>query len=469
MMKRATKLTALLLAVLLLLITAIGCLPAPAAVNGSDSRADETTASEAAEGETSAGAEAALPAVDLTKAMDPAERTPQTLEVWYAVSGTSGEKFTEQATAFDEANDLVSLNLSYSGGSNDTATKVSAALLTGTEPDVALMYAGPSFTGSLGNFDMAQLVQREGFNKDDIYPGIWDYCKYFNGAICAVPYGISTPVMYYNKDILAAAGVDMTNPPKTWAEFYDVCLQCLEKGNVNGMDGFTAFDVSETGWLFKSMCMQNGCPVVEVNDGVITPVFNSPEALEVAEYWKSLVDSGIMGASEHSAAENKFLAGNLAFVVMSSNRMSRWTDVDINIGAIEMPYFKQQSVALGGNVLVIFTQDPQKIEAAWDFITYLLQPEQNLDFALSTGYLPVRQSELQSDAVNAAIAQNEMYAVAFKQLSYAWAYVHFEQMGTMDLQIADALSRIEKGNKEPKQALDDALNKLITEMEFDAQ
>ena len=109
---------------------------------------------------------------------------------------------------------------------------------------------------------------------------------------------------------------------------------------------------------------------------MITPVFNSPEALEVAEYWKSLVDAGIMGASEHSAAENKFLAGNLAFVVMSSNRMSRWTDVDINIGAIEMPYFKQQSVALGGNVLVIFTQDPQKIEAAWDFITYLLQPEQ---------------------------------------------------------------------------------------------
>ena len=213
-MKRATKLTALLLAVLLLLFTAIACLPAPAAVNGSDSREDEATASEAAEGETGGTTEPALPAVDLTKAMDPAERTPQTLEVWYAVSGTSGEKFTEQAAAFDEANDLVSLNLSYSGGSNDTATKVSAALLTGTEPDVALMYAGPSFTGSLGNFDMAQLVQREGFNKDDIYPGIWDYCKYFNGEICAVPYGISTPVMYYNKDILAAAGVDMNQPPE---------------------------------------------------------------------------------------------------------------------------------------------------------------------------------------------------------------------------------------------------------------
>lgn len=469
-MKRGTKLLALLLGTLMLLTAIAGCVPQPAAVNGSQSREDETaaTASDAESG-TAGTEETAETGPDLTVAMDASERTPQTLEVWYAVSGTSGEKFTEQAQAFDESSDLVSLNLSYSGGSNDTATKVSAALLTGTAPDVALMYAGPSFTGSLGNFDMAQLIQREGFDADDIYPGVWDYCRYFNGEICAVPYGISTPVMYYNKDILAAAGVDMTNPPTTWAEFYDVCLQCLEKGNINNMDGFTAFDATDAGWLFKSMCMQNGCPIVEVEDGAVNPVFNDEAAVEVAEYWKSLVDSGIMAAGEHSAAENKFLSGNLAFLVMSSNRISRWTDVDINIGAIEMPYFKTQSVALGGNVLVIFTQDEQKIEAAWDLISYLLSPEQNLDFALSTGYLPVRASELESDTATAAIEQNEMYAVAFKQLSYAWAYVHFEQMGTMDLQIADALSRIEKGTREPQEALDKAQEKLISEMEFDAQ
>jgi sn-glycerol 3-phosphate transport system substrate-binding protein len=466
-MKRGMKLLALLLGTLLLTTAFTGCIPQPAATNGSQSREDETAAAESdAEGEP---AEEAAAGPDLTVTMDASEREPVTLEVWYAVSGTSGEKFTEQAQAFDESSDLVSLNLSYSGGSNDTATKVSAALLTGTEPDVALMYAGASFTGSLGNFDMAQLIQREAFDADDIYPGIWDYCRYFNGKICAVPYGISTPVMYYNKDILEAAGVDMTNPPTTWSEFYDICLRCLEGGNIHGMDGFTAFDMTDSGWLFKSMLMQNGCSVVEVEDGVITPVFSSPEALEVAEYWKSLVDSGIMAAGEHSAAENKFLSGNLAFLVMSSNRISRWTDVDINIGAIEMPYFKTQSVALGGNVLVIFTQDEQKIEAAWDLISYLLSPEQNLDFALSTGYLPVRASELETAEAAAAIEQNEMYAVAFKQLSYAWAYVHFEQMGTMDLQLADALSRIEKGTREPQEALDKALSKLVAEMEFDAQ
>ncbi|HQA98588.1 MAG TPA: hypothetical protein PLF62_11635, partial [Clostridia bacterium] len=72
------------------------------------------------------------------------------LQVWYAVSGTSGETFTELANRWDAANDGVSLELSYSGNSGDTATKVSAALLSGTEPDVALMYAGPLYTGARG-------------------------------------------------------------------------------------------------------------------------------------------------------------------------------------------------------------------------------------------------------------------------------------------------------------------------------
>ncbi|MBO5666537.1 MAG: hypothetical protein J6S45_03725, partial [Firmicutes bacterium] len=98
--------------------------------------------------------------------MDPQERKEVTLEVWYAASGTAGQAFSAEVEAFDEANDLAEVNLSYSGGANESAAKISAALLAGNEPDVALMYAGPAFTGSLGNFTMDQLVRREGFESE---------------------------------------------------------------------------------------------------------------------------------------------------------------------------------------------------------------------------------------------------------------------------------------------------------------
>ena len=440
--------------VLVMVFSLTGCLPSPDEVGGGVNVDTSVNAG-----------------IDFTVPMDPAEREETMLSVWYAISGTSGEKFVEQASAFDAENDLVTLDMSYSGGANDTATKVSAALLTDTAPDVALMYAGASYSGGRGDFTMDQLIQREGFNADDIYPGMWDYCKYYTSgdAVCAVPYGISTQVMYYNKDILAAAGVDMTNPPKTWDEFYEVCLQVMEKGNISGAEDFTAFDVTDTAWLFKSMAMQNGCAVVESDPETgITPIFNDPAAVEVAEYWEKLTDSGVMAAGEHSVAENKFLAGNLAFLAMSSNRISRWTDVDINIGAIEMPYFNEPSLALGGSVLVIFTQDPQKIEAAWELIDYLLEPERQAEFALYTGYLPIRQSALELDIVKDAIASNPMYSVEFDQLSTTWAYTHFEQMGTMDLQIGDALGRIEKDTRQPQEAMDAAVSRVIDELAVDA-
>ena len=299
-------------------------------------------------------------------------REKQTLQVWYAVSGTSGDKFVAMSKAFDEGNDLVDLELSYSGGSADTATKVSAALLTNTQPDVALMYAGPLYTGGRNDYAMAELVKRAEYDVDDIFPGMLDYCTYMGQGICAVPFGISTQVMYYNKTLLEKAGVDMTNPPKTWQEFYDLCADLLVKLGGEGKD-FTAFDVSDAPWLFKSMLKQNGCEiVVQGEDGKIKPVYNDAAALEVTDFWYSLVTSGIMAAGEHDNAENRFLSGNCAFIAATSNRISRWRGAtEFELGAIEMPYFKNQSLALGGNVMVILTDDPQKVEAAWEYVSYL--------------------------------------------------------------------------------------------------
>jgi len=63
------------------------------------------------------------------------------LKVWFAVSGDSGEAFKALLEKYKAANPNVSIEYSYSGNYADTATKVSAALLSNTAPDVALMAA----------------------------------------------------------------------------------------------------------------------------------------------------------------------------------------------------------------------------------------------------------------------------------------------------------------------------------------
>ena len=387
------------------------------------------------------------------------------LKVWYAVSGASGEAFKAMLEKYDALNDDVTIDYSYSGNYGDTATKVSAALISNTAPDVALMAAGPLYTGARNDYFIESKINDPDFNKDDIYPGVWDYAKY-NGRICAVPYGISTPVLYYNKTILDKAGISMKNPPKTWAEFVQIAKTAQAKGNVNGSADFWGFDVTDVAWLFKTMLNQNGNSIIEVKGTKIAPAFADGKADEVALFWKKLVDDKVMPMGQHSNAEKKFLAGNLAFLVATSARIARWAeDPALKFGAIPMPYFQKPSVALGGNVLVILSKDQKTKEVAWKLVKYLASKENQTAFALKTGYLPIRKSGLSLPEARKAVESNGMFAVAFDQLDNSWSYWHFEQMGTMDQILAQMIDTIERNVRDPKAALDKAASDLQAEID----
>nr|MBP7105809.1 hypothetical protein [Spirochaetia bacterium] len=64
-----------------------------------------------------------------------------------------------------------------------------------------------------------------------------------------------------------------------------------------------------------------------------------------------------------------------------------------------------------------------------------------------------------------AVTENPMYAIAFDQLDISWSYWHFEQMGTMDQLLAQAVDALERGALTPKAALDKAAKELQAEID----
>ena len=73
------------------------------------------------------------------------------LEVWYAVSGVTAEKFEALVNEYAAANPNVKIEMSYAGSYADAASKISANQLTGTAPDVALISGAPMYTGGRGD------------------------------------------------------------------------------------------------------------------------------------------------------------------------------------------------------------------------------------------------------------------------------------------------------------------------------
>jgi sn-glycerol 3-phosphate transport system substrate-binding protein len=397
-----------------------------------------------------------------------AVRTPDgkiKLTIWFALSGVNGDAFKAQVDGFNKSQDRVVVEPIFSGSYADTATKIVPALEAKTEPNVALMAAGPLYTGGYNNWAILDYINSDKeFKADDVFPGMWEYSK-FDGRICAVPYNISTPMLFYNKDILAAAGIDASKAPSTWTELFAMAKKALADGNKNRSEDFWGFDVSDAPWIFKAMLSQNGNPVVETKEKTTTiPIYDRADAVEVATFWKKLVDEKLMPSAQHANAEKRFLAGNLAFVVASSSRIARWTtDAKFNLGGYALPRFKKASVPLGGGGLVLFDKGKEANDASWQLIKYLMKVENQAAFAMATGYVPVRKSSMDVPAVK-AVAETPLYKVALAQLKDSWAYWHFNEMGTMDLLIGQALERLEKGKQGPAETLAASVTELKNEM-----
>jgi sn-glycerol 3-phosphate transport system substrate-binding protein len=58
-----------------------------------------------------------------------------------------------------------------------------------------------------------------------------------------------------------------------------------------------------------------------------------------------------------------------------------------------------------------------------------------------------------------------MYEVAFEQLKYGFSYWHFNEMGTMDDLIWEALEKIEREIATPEEAMDWVSSELEYEIE----
>lgn len=380
------------------------------------------------------------------------------LVIWHALSGAKGQFFESLVKEFAATHPEFTIEVIYTGGYADTATKISAALATGTLPNGGVIPAGPVFTGANNNYLILQYIENEPGLLDDVYAGIWDYAKYA-GRICAIPYNISTPVLFYNKNLMQQAGLDPSQPPETWDDLLN-----FGKTVVTRIKGVFGLNMGDAPWFFKALLLQNGCEIV-TRTLPPEPLFDRAEGVEAATFWKKLIDEGVMPVGMHDMAEKHFLAGQVAFCVASSSKLGDWYGkTSFEFGVAFLPYKVRRAVPLGGATLVMFPKTEVENAATWGLIRWLIAPENIARWAMRTGYLPIRKSSLELPEVQEFLTKNPLWRVPFEQLEFAYAYWHFMEMGTMDTLLREALEAIEYGVKSPEEAMQSAAEQLRQEI-----
>jgi ABC-type glycerol-3-phosphate transport system substrate-binding protein len=165
--------------------------------------------------------------------------------------------------AFEQANPNISIKSVSVGTQCDNPPDFTARLQGGTMTDVFYGY----MTDLQQVIDSGQAMDISQYASKDTVPS-WDSVDAGakavftdNGKLWAVPAKNYSMGLVYNKKLFAQAGLDVKNPPKTWAEVRAAAKKIAALGN--GIAGYSDYSAGNTGgWHFTSELYSLGGQVV---------------------------------------------------------------------------------------------------------------------------------------------------------------------------------------------------------------
>jgi sn-glycerol 3-phosphate transport system substrate-binding protein len=381
-----------------------------------------------------------------------------------AVDGPIAETMQRYADAFMADNPGIIVNPIYTGDYNQTRDVI---LAEGDDliVDVAVMLAIDLFSF----IEEGVLVPAQNFIDEmedgdayveDFFPAMLLNNVDADGVIWSIPFQRSTPVLFYNVDMLAEAGYD--EPPRNNEELLEMA-QALTTDNRWGLMVPVAGVFPS--WMFQSFAAAYGQPLVEEDPTEV--YFYTPESLAAVEFVTRLgTDYGVgpAGGSAWGDTPTAFTAGEAAMIYHTTGSLTSILDnADFEVGAAFLPSGPPgpdgtgYGTPMGGGNLYIFddgSKSEAELQAAWEWVLYLSSPEIQADWGAVGGYIAARQSSWELEPLASLVEEHPQYLVARDQLEIAAK--EFSAYRTIDLQniINTTLSRIISGEVPLEDAAD---------------
>ena len=137
------------------------------------------------------------------------------VELWHAMSGANTQRIEDIAKGFNEFQGEYRVVPSFKGTYAETLTGGIAAFRAGTPPAILQVQevATASFMAAKGAIrPVVQVMQEAGepFDPESYVAAVTGYYTAPSGEMLSFPFNSSTPVLYYNKDLMRQAGATQT-------------------------------------------------------------------------------------------------------------------------------------------------------------------------------------------------------------------------------------------------------------------
>ncbi len=412
-----------------------------------------------------------------------AQDEPIELNFWHAMGGGLGETVDELVARFNESQDDIVVNATFQGSYDDTYNALLASFETGTEPNIVQNFDLAAQT----MFDTGRLVpaytlmEADGYDSGIFVDAVREYYSDENGMV-AMAFNSSTPILYYNTELLAEAGYDEIPRDLSFSEFLAICDDIQAN-----TDAEFCVTLGQVGWYFEQILANSGGLYFDNDNGrtgrATEVVFNQGQGVEVFEFLTGLYLDGYAPnlGNTWTDTDAAFLAGQAAMIFDSTAGAPGLQEAaDFTVGTTYIPHSdssERNGVVIGGAALWLLDSGDDEInQASWEFMKFLAETDQQITWHTSTGYFPVREdlednetlAEFWVDSPNLLTAIEQLAATNTttedSEINYAVLGGRAGPFPAIRQVIVDAYSDVLDNGLTPQEALDAAAVKANQEL-----
>ncbi len=346
----------------------------------------------------------------VSNAQSQAKRTEVTF--LYGLGGELGKAIETMIKSFNDSQTEVTVKGEFSGRDYEAVVQKALAGIAAGAPAADILQLEVAYWPRLAAAGALEDLSRfEGFKAT--FDNFWPVFKRQadpdgNGKVFAMPWNNSNPVTYYNPELLAKAGVKASD-----LRTYPQLREAAKK--IKAATGQPALTIESFPWVLEGAISSNNGDIVKNNRLNL----DSSQAVEVINNWAGFFRDGtaIVGNANSNL---DFCAGKFAIRFSSvASRPQIKANCKFAFRVAPLPYFKKPSVPVGGATLAISKVPNDRQQAAWKFIRWLAQPEQQFAFIKMSNYVPITRGTSDLKAFKDFLITEQGLDMGVRQLPFA--------------------------------------------------
>ena len=398
------------------------------------------------------------------------------IQFWHAMGGNLGDTVNALAEGFNKSQSEYKVNPVYKGSYTETLTAAIAAFRAKQAPHIVQVFevgTANMMAAKGAVYPVYQLMAdaKEPFDPKAYIGPVYGYYSTPDGKLLSMPFNSSTPVLYWNKELMQKAGLDPNKPPKTWPELGEMAKKAVAAG---AKCGFTP--QWQTWTMIENYGAWHNLPYATKDNGFggtdIELKFNDPARVKfiqmLADWTK---DKTFVYGGREGKSTALFTAGDCVFHIASSGSAA---GIDKALGGTSkygigmMPYSpdviaKPQNSIIGGATLWVLQGRPAaEYKGVAKFLSYLASTPVQAKWHQETGYVPITLAAAEATEKEGFYKKFPGREVAVQELTLNPPTANSKglRIGNF-VQIRDIvdgeLENVWSGKKDAKTALDDAV------------